>query len=333
MGLSIFFLLLCAAVIYFACEFFINAIEWLGRGLNLGATAVGTLLAAFGTALPESAVTFVAVVFGQDAASKDVGVGAALGGPLVLATITYPVVGVAMWMYRARMKRETSEVSADRQQLSKDQAWFLWIFAGKVALGLLAFSWKPWLGMLFVVAYSAYVWKQMRVDQQEQRDDEDIEPLRFRPCDRSPNALWAGTQTVVALIVIGVASRVFVGQLENMGAALNLAPHVVALLLSPIATELPETMNTLIWVRQGKERLALANVSGAMMIQATIPSALGIIFTPWEFDGTLLAGAICTVVPIGRLWWMFRRGPVYRAALVPSVFGYVCFVVALWWIL
>jgi len=50
---------------------------------------------------------------------------------------------------------------------------------------------------------------------------------------------------------------------------------LLALLLSPIATELPETLNAIIWVRQGKHRLALANISGAMMIQATVrpPSA------------------------------------------------------------
>src|ERR1700692_476592 len=85
-----------AAAIYFACEYFVNGVEWLGRKLGVGATATGPVLAAFGTALPESAVTFVAVVFGRDSAQKDIGVGAALGGPMVLATISYAVVGFAM---------------------------------------------------------------------------------------------------------------------------------------------------------------------------------------------------------------------------------------------
>jgi cation:H+ antiporter len=85
---------------------------------------------------------------------------------------------------------------------------------------------------------------------------------------------------------------------------------LVALLLSPVATELPETMNALIWVRQGKERLALANISGAMMIQATIPSALGIFFTPWHFDGPLLASGVITTLAILFLWRAFRRGAV-----------------------
>jgi cation:H+ antiporter len=83
-----------------------------------------------------------------------------------------------------------------------------------------------------------------------------------------------------ALAAISIASHIFVNQLEAIGTIFHWPPHLVALFLSPVATELPETMNAVIWVRQGKERLALANISGAMMIQATVPSALGIIFTP-----------------------------------------------------
>jgi hypothetical protein len=46
----------CAAVIYFSCDAFVNGVEWLGHRLHLGQTATGTVLAAFGTALPESSV-------------------------------------------------------------------------------------------------------------------------------------------------------------------------------------------------------------------------------------------------------------------------------------
>jgi cation:H+ antiporter len=95
--------LLSAGAIYLACEYFVNGIEWAGQKLNLGATATGSVLAAFGTALPESAVTFVAVIMGRTAEVRDIGVGAAMGGPLVLATIAYAVVGIALWGNRRRL--------------------------------------------------------------------------------------------------------------------------------------------------------------------------------------------------------------------------------------
>lgn len=219
-----------AVAIYLACEYFVNAVEWAGQRLSLGATATGTVLAAFGTALPESAVTFVAVVFGKTQAARDIGVGAAMGGPLALA-----------------------------------------IFVCKVALGLVAFALKPWLGVLFLLAYTLYVWREIRSDYSAP-EDETLEPLKFRPADAEPALRWVLAQTVAALAVIALASRVFVSQLEAIGLVLGLPPHLVALVLSPVATELPETINALIWVRQGRENLALANISGAMMIQATVPA-------------------------------------------------------------
>src|SRR5215475_9663211 len=97
-------LLLSAGFVYWACEYFVNGVEWFGRKAGVSQTAVGTVLAAFGTALPESVVTFVAVVFGHDRASKDIGVGAALGGPLVLATISYGVTGAVILLTRRRAR-------------------------------------------------------------------------------------------------------------------------------------------------------------------------------------------------------------------------------------
>ena len=129
-----------------------------------------------------------------------------------------------------------------------------------------------------------------------------------------------------APIVIEAASRVFVSQLEAIGVAFSLPPHLVALVLSPVATELPETINALIWVRQGQERLALANISGAMMIQATIPSSLALFATPWLFDTPLIVAGVLTAIAIVYLWWLFRRGNVDARWLLPvgmlyGVFG------------
>jgi cation:H+ antiporter len=312
-----------AAAIYFACEFFVNGVEWLGRKLGVGETATGTILAAFGTALPESAVTFVAVVFGRDAAQKDIGVGAALGGPMVLSTISYAVVGVAMLWNRRRLGRATQVIECESKKLRTDQAWFLSIFIIKVALGLFVFSYKPWLGMLFLMAYVVYLLRELRGAQV--LGEEVLEPLKLHS-KGDPGLLWPLLQTTLALIAIAIASKVFVGQLETIGIWAGLSPQLVALLLSPVATELPETMNALIWVRQGKERLALANISGAMMIQATIPTALGLFFTSWVFSRELIVSGFITMAAVAILLWLFSRTAVNARALAPLAGLYAIFV-------
>ncbi len=115
------------------------------------------------------------------------------------------------------------------------------------------------------------------------------------------------------------------GQLEVLAAGLGVPGHIMALLLSPVATELPETMNALIWVRQGKERLALANISGAMMIQATVPSALGLFYTPWLFDAPLALAAGVTTLAIVYLVLLLRNGRLTASKLSLALLGYVAF--------
>jgi cation:H+ antiporter len=316
-------LLLSAGFVYWACEYFVNGVEWCGRKGGVSQTAVGTVLAAFGTALPESVVTFVAVVFGQDAAARDIGVGAALGGPLVLATIAYPIVGLMLLLTRTQPPHQPIDVN--RHRLTRDQSWFLILFVFKIALGLLVFSWKPLLGWVFLAAYGLYTWSEIRRESDEPEEGE-LEPLKLQPKATNPGWALTALQTVLAVVVIFVASHVFVSQLQVVGTWLGIPSTVVALLFSPVATELPETMNAIIWIRQGKHRLALSNISGSMMIQATIPTALGLLYTPWLFDLPLTIAGLVTTVAISGLLVMLRCNvltPVRLAffALLYLVFG------------
>jgi cation:H+ antiporter len=315
-------LLLSAGCVYWACEYFVNGVEWFGHKAGVSQNAVGTVLAAFGTALPESVVTFVAVVFGQDAAAKDIGVGAALGGPLVLATAAYPIVGIMLLITGSQPAG--SPIELNRQRLSRDQSWFLLIFACKITLGFLAFTIKPWLGWLFLTAYAAYTYAE--VLHEGDAPEGELEPLRLQPKAVEPNWTMTAVQTVLALIVIFAASRVFVSQLGAVGMGLGIPATVVALLFSPVATELPEIMNAIIWIRQGKHRLALSNISGSMMVQATIPTALGLFFTPWLFDKALTVAAIVTATAIAGLRSLLRRDALTPRRLAYFVLGYAVFV-------
>jgi cation:H+ antiporter len=321
--LPIALLLGSAVVIYLACEFFVNGVEWAGQKMALGQKATGTILAAFGTALPESVVTLVAVAFGAGAASKELGVGAALGGPLALSTIAYATVGVTLILTRRHLP-QTTAVRAEFRHLAHDQGWFLAVFAAKIALGVLVFAWKPWLGIAFLAVYALYVRQEMAAP--ADTDEDPLEPLKFQPHSADPATAMVLLQTLLALAVIFLASRTFVAQLEQLGPALGLRPQLLALLLSPIATELPETMNAVIWVRQGKYRLALANISGAMMIQATIPTALGLFFTPWHLSPPLLVAAAATASAIAIMYLVFRRGLAARGLLAGMGGLYLVFV-------
>lgn len=314
--------LISVIVIYYSCELFVNGVEWVGKKFNVSQCAVGTILAAFGTALPESVVTFVAVAFNATNEQKDIGMGAALGGPLVLGTIAYAVVGLCIIFFRRKRELGT-DIDIDSLKLGRDQLWFVSIFIFKVLLGLFVFAVKPVLGFLFLAAYGLYFFKEMRADCTEDRLL--LDPLKFQPKSAEPTTFWVLTQTLVALVLIFTSSHVFVKNLEVISIYWNLSPLIVSLLLSPIATELPEILNAVIWVRQGKETLAMGNISGAMMIQATVPSAFGLFFTPWVFDSYLIWAGIVTLLSIMYLLVTLKRDKLSPIRLVYAGIFYIFF--------
>lgn len=346
-------LIACAAAIYLSCEWFVNAVEWLGQRLNIGKMAVGTVLAAFGTALPESVVTLVAVTTGPTAEIRNIGVGAAMGGPLVLATVAYGVTGAMLLLRRRSRSREmvlagvgaarlverpiserddAAAILADRAhtaRLAKDQRWFMAVFVVKVALGLVAFAIKPWLGLGFFAVYGVYFWREIRGGTSGDHDEHELAPLKLQPRAARPATTVVLVQTLGALAVIFVFSQIFVHQLDAIGPMLGLSGAITALLLSPIATELPEIMNAIIWVRQGKTQLALANISGAMMIQATVPSGLGLLFTDWRLDHALLWSGAITMAAITYLLVTMRANKLTPTRLALAALLYLVFAAGL----
>src|SRR5918999_1687691 len=153
-------LLLSAVAIVVAAALFVNAVEMLGDRLNLGEGAVGSVLAAVGTALPETMIPVVALVaalFTGASTASEIGVGAILGAPFLLATLAMFVAGVAVLVYRRR--RESGDtVTVDEGTAKRDLLYFLVFYSLGAAAGILPlpFYVKVALAILLVVAYPLY---------------------------------------------------------------------------------------------------------------------------------------------------------------------------------
>ena len=320
MTISLLILVASAAAIYLCCESFTNGDEWLGFRLKLGQTVTGTILAALGTALPEGVVTLVATAFAETPAQQSIGIGATMGGPMVLATVAYAATGFIL----LSLKRIPLLRPEDQRRLSGNQIAFLGIFIVKLGLGLVAFAAKPWFGWAFLAAYALYLRAEMR--HPADAPEGELAPLKLRPKSAQPALGWILLQCLGAAAVIFLASRFFVDELDMLAPALGLSPQLVSMFVAPVATELPELLNALIWVRQGKDRLALANISGSMMIQATIPTSFGLFFTPWMLDRSLVLAGVATAASIAYLIVLFRRPRVQPILLIQSGWAFIALI-------
>jgi cation:H+ antiporter len=314
------------AVIFVSCELFVNSVEWLGRKLRISENAVGTVLAAVGTALPESLVTLIALVFSPGTATEqDIGIGAIIGGPLMLGTIAYCSVGLTTLLWR---KRRTIGTRLDLDQLgvARDVLWFLVIFAVAILSSLMpSHELKVLVALGLIAAYFAYASGELREKAGEQRH---LEPLHFHR-----HVLVPDTSRVVAQVALGMAGMIyganlFVANLSHAAAGVGLSTVVLSILLSPVATELPEVMNAVLWVRQGKEDLAIGNVSGSMLVQSAVPCALGLAFSPWKLSLAPVLGVAAVLLSTTFVFASLRASRLSAVRLLFSGLPYVALLVA-----
>jgi cation:H+ antiporter len=86
-------------------------------------------------------------------------------------------------------------------------------------------------------------------------------------------------QALLALALIMVGAEVFLKAVGHTPETIGLAAELVALILAPLATELPEKINSILWMREGKDTLVLGNITGVMVFQSTVPVTFGVLFT------------------------------------------------------
>ena len=281
------YLLLIAsfAVILAGALLFTNAVEWLGHRLHLGEGAVGSLLAAVGTAMPETLIPIVALMEGQGG-SEDVAIGAIVGAPFLLATVAMALVGTTALAYRHR-RPQGRHLDAHAPTLDRDLTFFLAFFAGGLVLGVgLPTTIRIPAGIVFIAAYMAYVQRTLARGGAQQ-PEQTLNPLVLAPPRRrrgDPPLAPIVLQLLIGLGAMVGGAHLFVDELLQVAESIGVEAIVLSLVLAPLATELPEKANSFFWVREGKDSLALGNITGAMVFQSTIPIAVGLVFTGWELD-------------------------------------------------
>lgn len=297
-------LLIAFAVILFAAELFTNGIEWVGSRLGLGHGAVGSVLAAFGTAMPETMIPLIAIIFVGGAEADEVGVGAILGAPFLLSTAAFAVAGTALFSFKGR-RSQGNFMAFDASAISRDFAFFFIAYLIGIGSSFLpGHSPKIAVAAFLLLVYGFYVFRALS-NSGEVGEEEDLHPLRFHRVIGgigSPPTWLCGAQVLAALGLIIGAAYLFVQEIEIVSDTLHIPALVLSLVIAPLATELPETFNSVIWIRESKDTLAMGNISGAMVFQSSLPVSMGMMFTEWELTEEALVSATIALASTGIVY-------------------------------
>lgn len=326
MTLSITTVLISLALILLGSTLFTNGIEWVGKTYKLSDAATGSVLAGVGTALPETVIPLIAILLGTGSAESEIGIGAILGAPFMLSTLTLPLVGFGVYFFAMRGKR-SRRIRVSFAEIRVDLKYFLISFSLAIASSLINNRLSHTLIALGLIGLYFYYLKD--VFRRPTSDHLNVEPLYFLKKSAHPGIWIIATQTLIGLGVIIAGAYSFIDGIKAVANLFHLSPMILSLLVTPIATELPEKMNSLIWVSKSKDHLAFSNVTGAMVFQSTFPVAIGLFGTPWRFDQNGMVNIALTLLTSLTFFMilLFRKEWHYGHLMTGSLtyFGYLLY--------
>ena len=286
--------LVSVAVTLGGCGLFTNAIEWLGKRLGISEGAVGSIFAAIGTTLPETSIPVIAIFFGKSQQEAEVGLGAILGAPFMLSTLVLPILALLLILF-ARAGKRTAQFHLNYGEVRTDLMFFTIGYA--VALGCVFIPSRAIHVAAAIGLMSLYVY-YMKIKfsaEDEEGGDSSLEPLLFAKQAPTPSYTMIGLQAVAGLGGLIAGAHLFVTAAETVAATFAISPLILALLIAPLATELPEMSNSFLWLYRKKDRLAIGNVTGAMVFQGSLLPAIGIFLTPWTVNPTVISSGLVTI--------------------------------------
>lgn len=286
------FLLMIASlgIILLSCYLFTNAVEWLGKYLNLGQGFVGSILSAIGTALPETIIPIIAIVYYHDKKALEIGVGAIAGAPFMLGTLAFFITGLSVIIFTL-LNRRSLEMKVNVTVFKKDLIFFIFLYG--MAVTTTFFNEMPTIknivAFILLTTYFLYLISTLK-DKTEAM--ENIDTLIFNKLiNIKENLFLILFQLIIALDFIVIGAHIFVSNVEKVSDIFNISPLMLSLIITPIATELPEKLNSIMWISRKKDTLALGNITGAMVFQSCIPVTIGLLFTSWTLNTITLLSA------------------------------------------
>jgi len=288
------------ALIFIGSALFTNGVEWVGHKFKLSESMTGSVVAAIGTGMPEVVIPLIAILLVGGTGGGEVGIGAILGAPFTLATLAMFITGLAAFSFKNRRKQKAT-LNVSGQLTQRDMGFFILAYLGAVCVSVIPEG-KAVTALLFVGVYVGFVWKVSRTPAPSAGYDSEpltlgsmVARLKMSEADPNPPTLLVVAQTAVAVALIVSGARLFVSQIVSLAELLHVNATLIALIFAPLATELPEQLNSVRWLRQGKDQLALGNIGGTMVFQTCILVALGITLTTWTLAPIELISALLAI--------------------------------------
>ncbi|MDP1659607.1 MAG: sodium:calcium antiporter, partial [Methylotenera sp.] len=280
---------------------------------------------------PETMVPLLALLAGTQnvTTNEEIGVGSILGAPLMLATLSISLMAISVW----RRRGTQGHLRPERTGLTRDLNFFIIAFSFAAIAMVVPHTLsvvRYGISACMVMIYFVYVMMTLNASKALVADGHATEAggdMFLCKLGLPNNMIVIVVQLILGLALLIVGAKGFIHGVEDAAQLIGISALLLSLLIIPIATELPEKVNSILWIRKGKDTLAFGNITGAMVFQGTLLPAIGIMLTPWEPRKEVVLGIAMTLIAAVWLRYLVAKGGIRVWHLLVNGVMYITYLV------
>lgn len=297
-----------SVIIWFACDPFAEAAQWLGRKLHVPGSIRGATLDAVASSMPE---LFVGILFVAE--FKDFGASVATcAGSAMYNMVLIPAVCAIAISFGANGR---SALKVSREVIVRDGLWFVaaeaflvyCLFEERIAV------WSALVLLAIYVSYLVHLWRHAATHRRKKKlsvaegdvDDGDGMPTHVRVLGGvfQPRLNWTTCILVLLLstAVVGGISHSLVVACEKVSEALAVPSFLVAVIVVAAASSVPDTLLSIGAARRGDDSGAVSNAFGSNTFDVTICLSVPVLIHAVQYGGELKLEHDAGVAPLGLL--------------------------------
>ena len=295
--LSFVMLVIGFVLLVWGADKFVEGASALARKMGVSPLLVGLTIVAFGTSMPELAVSVTAALRGANEIAVGNVVGSNIFNLLVVAGLSAVICPLVM----------------DKMLLRRD--WPLSIFAAVLLLVAIAPDHviARWEGAVLLVIFAVILSRQIKAalnDRAQLAAAEAEAAEEAAEMTKSPVMIWVN-------IVLGLACIVLGGQLAVNGATgiarmFGLSETLIGLTIVAIGTSLPELVTSIVAARKGQNEIAMGNVIGSNLFNILLILGVSAVITPIPVQATSIIDCLFLITISVVFYLPARQGKLGR---------------------
>src|SRR5215204_5606928 len=250
---------------------------------KFGAKFVGRVLLSIATTLPEIAIVIYAAAQG----SFGIAIGSGLGSNLLMMTL-----GLSIMLIIATTRLSKAPLKQIDVSTFKNDMIFL-ILAAIISFVLFLDGFNYIDGFIFMGLFVGYIilsLYEMRVEKRDKIANKNKELIVEQNISHDPNEDKKKFLKAIGTFLLGATgilfgAEPFIHSLEGLSVEIGISTVVLAVIISPIAGEMPEKISMMILARKGAAgaSIAIANVLGSKILNNTLLLAVAVFAAMYSF--------------------------------------------------